>query len=319
MIQNIATEKVRIYERCHSVDCSHRLVLETDMTAGEDTPEKTKRTILGSYAIQRWAKFYEDVNGLYPSWYDPQYPSLPTPGADLSAWTSRALLPNGRGVTRGSFGWYTALIGPNAETQWTHGTFGWGADGPRFIHLTRDSILNHLSDPRSHGCTRLENRAIAFMRDIMPKGSRIVKIYAREAIAHPEAVVKLARTPSPVWSYVLTKDGVREDAPSASAEANRSVTEDRILERGEFELDQKADAVALQSATDRSSRRDDPRVVQTGNLYDLPVQKFRGVFYVDTGRLSGYEHPEGLEVGGYRDRHLPGFMKGQAGRQAPRR
>ena len=121
MIQNIATEKLRVYEVATSPGAPHRLIFETDMIAGENDPAKTRRTSLGSYKIEKWIKFYQDSQGLFPSWYDAKLASVPMPGAGLEAWTQKYLMPNpsdkSKGLVRGAFGWYTAKIGPNADAQ----------------------------------------------------------------------------------------------------------------------------------------------------------------------------------------------------------
>ncbi|MES2963201.1 MAG: hypothetical protein V4760_04865, partial [Bdellovibrionota bacterium] len=181
MIQNVATEKSRIYENCVSKksdgSCVHRLILESEMTAGEDTRTKERRTLLGSFRITQWYKFYQDKQDLFPSFYAPGFPKLPDEGASVQTWLSKKYLPEGKGQMRGAFGWYTAHLGPNADEQWTHGTFGWSEDGDKFIRVTREPKYDHL---RSAGCTRIENQAIAFARDVMPKGSKVIRIYAKE-------------------------------------------------------------------------------------------------------------------------------------------
>ena len=307
MIQNIATEKVRVYETCGAkktaTECVHRMILEADMTAGEDTPTKTKRTILGSYRVSQWFKFYEDKRGLFPSWYSSNLPELPAPGASIQTWMSQSLLPNGKGSMRGSFGWYTAHLEPNASEQWTHGTFGWGADGDRYIQMTRDPGLNIIMDPRSQGCTRLENQAIAFVREIMPRGARIIKIYAKEAY-RDEKREQYANLPMAKWDWILTKEGINsKNAPtSAKAEVeNRKVPSSEILESGTYLLDQMPDAVPLTNSGD-------PRSSGNGNLYDIDPASFKGVFVVDEGRLVGYSHPKELKVGGHADHQIPSIM-----------
>lgn len=307
MIQNIATEKLRVYERCYGKDpetgkpCRHRLVLETDMVAGEPTPDQSRETVLGSFRISKWFKFYEDGQHLFPSWYHPEYPELPPPGASWSDWLSKSLLPGGRGIARGKFGWYTAHVSPNAYAQWTHGTVGWGADGDRFIQYTRDPAINDYADPRSAGCSRVENQAIAFIRQLMPVGARIVKIYAKEAYRDS----KSATTPIPKgkWDWILTKEGYQEDGPLSDRATvlSRGVTEDMILEKGSYLIDQKPDAVpyreGLNDLTDH-----------TGNLYSIPESSFQGYFVVDEGRLVDYRHPVELPRGGYSDDHIPSMM-----------
>lgn len=306
MVQNIATEKVRVYENCAEKkkdgSCVHRLVLETDMSAGEDTPDQSRRTILGSYRIVSWFKFYEDNLRLFPSWYHPSYPAVPAPGASLEEWMGKTILPSThpKASMRGSFGWYTAHIEPNASEQWTHGTFGWGSDGDKFIQLVRDPQTNIVMDPRSQGCTRVENRAIAFMREIMPRGSKLIKIYAKEAYRDPARRRYVGRNAAK-WNYALTKTGVDVEGPKSGVKHSAGVSEDQILERGEFVLDQMPDAVPF-------SKEGDGRIVENGNLYSIPEESYKGVFVVDEGVLVDYSHPKELKVGGHTKNYMPSIL-----------
>jgi hypothetical protein len=288
MIQNIATEKVRVYRNCATKDadgtCHHQMILETDMTAGEDTPDKTRRSILGSYTIEKWIKFYEDGEKAFPSWYDPKYPMPPKAGADITDWmTNKKYLPNGKGSMRGSFGWYTAYVGPDASEQWTHGTFGWGADGGKFIDASKDTKM----DLRSRGCTRVENQAIAFMREYMPIRSKIFKVYAKEAVKD-ETLARYQKA-GQKWSWILTKDGVRSTTATSGAKQNASKEEDEILEKGSYSLDQK------------------PKVAK-GNVYKIKAESFKGVFNIDEGRLVGYEHPKEIRVQGQKPYKLSSLV-----------
>ncbi|HVK62815.1 MAG TPA: L,D-transpeptidase [Bdellovibrionales bacterium] len=310
MVQNIATEKVRVYRRCTAPeangDCPHTLVLETDMSAGEDTPDKSRRTILGSFKITAWFKFYEDNQNLFPSWYRAYYPQIPGPGAELNDWLSTSLLPDHRGLTRGSFGWYTAHLGPDADAQWTHGTFGWGADGGKFIELIRDEKINAQMDPRSMGCTRVENQAIAWMREKLPVGTAVIKVYAREGYTDPDRRryqdFELAK-----WDWILTKQGVNESG-AASADRVRTeragLNETDVLERGTYSPDQVPDAIRVTGTTEGAT-------ASNGNLYNIPLKSFKGLFLVDEGKFSrdangnAYEHPKELRVGGHAEHKLP--------------
>jgi hypothetical protein len=312
LIQNIATEKMRIYERCTtSPDCPHRLVMETDMVAGrpegESANKKAFYTWLGRFKITRWVKFYEDGNGSYPSWYDPNYPTLPRPGASMSSWISKKLLPSGKNGPRGAFGWYTALTGPNSNNEWVHGTLGWGADGDKFIRETRKVWLNIFSDPRSHGCTRVENRAIAYARHILPVGTEIYRVYAKEAYRDPALGLYANQKSFKPWEFTLTKEGVRTDGPDPdkNVTAARGIPESLVLERGSYMIDQYPTAVPLKKGAGWISRVKG----KSGNTYDIDDNGFHGVFLVDEGRFVDYHHPSTLPVGGYPDRELPSYMK----------
>ena len=281
VVENIATEKLRVYERCTTgTGCAHTLILETDMVVGEDTPERDRRSLVGTFRIQSWVKFHEDSRKLYPSWIHDDAPALPSPGASLEDWIDESLIPRGYRTEgpRASFGWFTARIGPNAKEQWTHGTWGHGADGDKFIQAVRNSQER---DPRimSHGCSRVENQVIAFMHEILPPGTKLVKVYAKEALAKPDGVSSPASEFS--WDWVLTKEGARTPGPrmSLASVKARNVPSSEVLDQGRF-------------APDRQ-----PTVVD-GNVYGLDEAEFRGVFLIDEGRFEDYRHPRSLERGG---------------------
>ncbi|MDZ4083194.1 MAG: L,D-transpeptidase family protein [Bdellovibrionales bacterium] len=303
VIQNIATEKLRVYE-VGTAGQPNRLVLEADMIAGENNPGKTRRTALGSYKIVSWHKFYQDSAGLFPSWYDSQSPSLPLPGASLQDWTQKYFLPKGNsGLVRGAFGWYTAKLGPNAFAQWTHGTLGWGADRDRFIQLPKSQLAQYYSDPRSFGCTRVENQAIAYLQDLLPVGTKVIKIYAKES-ARDQTATEGAPT---TWEWILTKDGVRSVNPNSSARAAqllRDVPSEQVLEQGVYKIDTTPNAVPFKKEV-KGDRLSAVIIRPEANLYDLKESSFRGVFLVDEGRLVGYSHPKELRKGGYTDHLLP--------------
>jgi hypothetical protein len=297
MIQNIATERVRVYRNCASKDasgtCVHKMVFETEMTAGENTPDQSRRTILGSYRIQRWFKFYEDHAHYFPSFYSPAYPELPKHGAhaELKDWMSPKLLPEKGGVMRGSFGWYTAYLTPDASNQWTHGTFGWSEDGEKFIRAVKDPSSDLIQDAKSQGCTRVENQAIALMREILPPGTRVIKIYAKEGYADQSRARYVTSSPAK-WNWVLTKLNAA-DAPKSTAKLAIGVGHDEILDHGTYVLDQMPTVVAFNAAGD------------VGNVYKVPAESMKGVFLVDEGQLVGYQHPTVLKIGGESDHGLP--------------
>ncbi len=307
VIQNIATEKLRVYEVSQD-DQPNKLVLETDMIAGENNPSKTRRTAMGSYKILSWHKFYQDSANLFPSWFDQQSPGLPMPGASLEDWTQPHFLPTGKsgqptGLVRGAFGWYTAKLGPNAFAQWTHGTLGWGADRDRFIQLPKSQLAQFYSDPRSFGCTRVENQAIAFLQDLLPVGTKIIKIYAKETARTSRPSVGAAQS----WEWILTKDGVRSMNPGSSSRAAqliKDIPEEEILEQGVYRIDTTPNAVAFKKEI-KGDRLSALIIRPEANLYDLSESAFRGELIVDEGRLVGYAHPKELRKGGYTDHLLP--------------
>lgn len=289
VIQNIATEKLRVYRNCVSRDkggeCQHKLVFETEMAAGQDTPQG--RSLLGSFRITKWFKFYEDKDHSYPSFQAPGYPMLPAIGEDLSSWLDKTRLPSGRGLIRGSFGWYTAYLGPNANEQWTHGTLGWGDDGGKFIKAAKDPA-NAPGFMRSLGCTRVENQAIALMREILPVGTKVVKVYAKESLAD-ESLIRYENLGRVSWNWIIAKSGTMSETMKSGAPHYIAPNDDDILDRGAYRLDQKP-------------------TVAKGNLYKIDAKSFKGTLLVDEGRLEGYAHPSELKVGGMPDHKLPALM-----------
>ncbi len=310
VIQNIATEKLRVYRTCFSKsasgDCVHKMVFETDMAAGKDT--NRGRSLLGSYRISEWFKFYEDEDHFYPSFAAENYPDLPKVGEALSAWLSKSRLPKGKGLIRGAFGWYTAKISPNADDQWTHGTLGWGVDGGKFLDAAKDPS-NAAVFTRSLGCTRIENQAIALMREILPVGTRMFKVYAKEGYA--EAARATYKADAKVqWAWVLTQDGTLSTTAKSGAKHNLVPKEADVLDRGTYSLNQIPEAVPFLAGI--SSKNE-----QNGNLYNIAESSLKGVLLVDEGRLAGYEHPAELTVGGFEDHKLPSLVVSAGVRAKP--
>ncbi|UXR63730.1 hypothetical protein EZJ49_11675 [Bdellovibrio bacteriovorus] len=87
VIQNIATEKTRIYERCTtSPGCAHKMVMETDTVVGrpeegDKNDPNAYKTWVGHSRISEWVKFYQDGKGFYPRWYTPGQSLKDIPGA----------------------------------------------------------------------------------------------------------------------------------------------------------------------------------------------------------------------------------------------
>lgn len=303
MIQNVATEILRVYKRnCNDGQCAHELILETDIAVGEDNPET--RTSLGYFHFNKWVKFYQDHAARYPSWYDPLLPDVPKPGAPVFFWLSKKLMPNG-GNARGAFGWFTAFPGPNADGQWTHGTFGWGKDKKKYIEATRGFWTNLFTDPRSHGCTRTDNESIAYLRHIIPVGTPLLKIYAKEAYldSNRSGYSKVKKP----WQYILTKNGVRVDGEQADRQyvLSRGTPKDQWIEEGTYLVDAHPDAKMFKRTGSGKRGRN-------GNVYELPEYELQGVFLVDAGLLVDYRHPSSLKRIGYADITLPPFVVSKA-------
>lgn len=311
VIQNVASERMRVYERCTtSADCPHRLVMETEMVVGR--PEGPKEdpdrylTWLGRYKITAWVKYYEDGAKHYPSWYDPNYPALPKPGSSPRKWLSKKLLPDKEnGSLRGAFGWYAAMVGPDANYQWIHGTFGWGSDENTFIEYTRGFFVNMFADPRSSGCTRLENRAVAYSRHILGVGTEVVRVYAKEAYADPSRQSYEDRTAP--WEFILTKQGVRKYG-AATIDKNfvlsKNTPESEFLEKGKYDIDQHPDLIPFTPSASKQQRNKG----DSGNSYGVDDSKLQGYFLVDEGRFVNYQHPKGMGVGGFKESSLPEYL-----------
>lgn len=258
MIQNIATEKLRVYQRlCKDNSCPPKMIFETDFVSGMKKGDKNHsyNTHVGNYRVFEWIKFYQDYAKHYPSWYDPNYPRTPGPNDSWSDWFDKDVMPGehiecsensfGRetcdkaGSMRGAFGWYTALVEPHyGSGQWTHGTIGWGDSSKDMISRARGedflgSIASIFTSLRSSGCSRVANPDVAFLRHILPPGTPVIKIYAHEAYQDQNSVSRNYRNGStPTWQYILTTDGVRAAGEEAVSADRNYVEENNILTNG---------------------------------------------------------------------------------------
>jgi hypothetical protein len=332
VVQNIATEKTRVYERCtETPDCAHRMVFETDTVVGRPE-EGTKQdryayiTWLGHSKIAGWVKFYTDGAKTYPPWYtagqDPK--TIPSPitdsGTNLGGakkWTVDA--GNGGTTMYGAFGWYAAKLTPQDESgvnyQWMHGTIGWGKDQGAAIEVTRSVLLNIFSNPGSHGCTRLENRSIAFLRSLLAPGTDVYRIYARESTREKEEVSGFFhKTVKPLpryadkynnpgaWNYILLTDGAQKTGGLAADEASVkasgiSITGQNLLEQGTFYYNQYPQVVAPDYNYPASTGKSGDRYqIDSGQAFD--GTNFHGYFLVDEGRFVDYQHPNVRAVNG---------------------
>jgi len=285
MVQNIATEKLRVYQRvCKDNSCPPKMIFETDFVSGQKRGDEKfeYNTHVGSYRIFEWEKFYQDRGwgGHYPSWFDSNFPEQPGPDDSWSAWFDDDVMPwefcetsNGvekcskKGMMRGAFGWYTALVEPHYGTgQWTHGTIGWGESSQEMIKRakgedTLGAIASIFTSLRSSGCSRVSNPSVAFLRHILPPGTPLIKVYALEAYqdqASMERNYSLGATRT--WDYVLTKGGVREVGEEAInahrnyVERERLNTADNVITEGTYEFNVYPSIVQFQH---KPSNRDD--------------------------------------------------------------
>jgi hypothetical protein len=373
MVQNIATEKLRVYQRvCKDNSCPPKMIFETDFVSGEKKGDDDfkKNTHVGNYRIFEWEKFYQDqgTGGHYPSWFDPSFPEAPSIEDSWSAWFDKDIMPwefcetkdgkekcSHKGMMRGAFGWFTALVEPHYGTgQWTHGTIGWAESSIENIYRakgedTLGALANIFSSLRSSGCSRVSNPSVAFLRHILPVGTPLIKIYALEAYqdqASMESNYEVGATST--WDFMLTKDGVRKTGLKATS-AHRNYVEraglntfDNILEEGTYEFRTYPTVVQYQykpRSSGEGYRRSKgcvedtvdnyPNATQIAdgrsvydidnekdinkkqcNVYKIPSEAFQGRFYVDTGLVEGYDHPQakGVIRGGFRSQKYPDFF-----------
>lgn len=340
IVLNVATETLRLYERsCIEINCSNKMILETEVVVGEDknTPKDAKgkgRSILGSFRATGWTKFYEDSEGHYPAWYKEGYPDLPkADNHNITLWFSNQYMPENNdgtksGKMRGAFGWYTMFVGPQSFGQWVHGTIGWGEDKDYYIKATKKMLPNVLSNPRSSGCARNNNEAIAYLRQLVEVGTPVIKIYAQEKLFDPS----LKNYPRKVvrWRYVLTKNKTlradREDVLKTlgitSAELDRYWETKRlgdvvildpkdplnqIMEVGTYHLDTHPDTIEFTPGEKMS--KFGRKINRKGNVYGVKSWNMSGTYFIDTGTLYNYNHPsEILETGGFPDEVTPPWM-----------
>jgi hypothetical protein len=341
IVVNVATETLRLYERvCLDNSCPNKMIMETEVVVGEDVdhPKEEKgkgRSILGSYRVTGWAKFYQDAEGHYPAWYKDGYPATPASDASWNEWFSKKVMPKDlttgkpHGDMRGAFGWYTAFVAPEPFGQWTHGTLGWGSDKDTFIKKVKKPLINLISSPRSSGCTRNNNEAIAFLRQMIDVGAPIIKVYAQEQLMDPT----LSNYPNmtSTWNYVMTKSKSHEvSRESVLKTLNISDTEldsfweakrdggelildaksplSQIIEVGSYEQDTHPDITPYTPGEKIGKFR--RKLAGKGNVYGVKSNNMHGTFYIDTGVLENYAHPtETLEVSGFADEATPPWMK----------
>lgn len=331
IVQNIATERTRVYEKCTAYPgCPHRMIFETEMVVGRPDGDSDNqhrfKTAVGHYRIADWVKFYEDGQRHYPSWYDPNYPQVPYDGGTFT-WLGSSIIPksakeswpSGVSGLRGAFGWYAAMTTPIGESQWIHGTFGWGHEGNDFIKRTRKALTNLVSDPQSAGCTRVENRAVAFLRHIVPVGTDVFRVYAKEGFT-PDYMNTYTQG-SKTWRYILTKDGVRKSMGSdadANTVLNRGLPQSEYLESGEYEYQTRPSAIGFTHGRRGLFNRKKLKCShdytgKSGNTYCVGVDNMHGVFLVDQGLFVDYRHPqdEKIKINGFKETRdqLPEFVR----------
>lgn len=355
VIQNIATEKTRVYERCTvSPSCPHKMVMETEMVVGRaevgtDNDPHAFKTRVGHAKISEWVKFYQDGQKHYPAWYRAgqdinDIPGPITKGVSNITSSRKWIVDNEAGETSvyGAFGWYAAKVIPadaneGMNYQWMHGTIGWGRDGATSIELTRGFLMNLFSNPGSAGCTRLENRAIAYLRHLLPVGTDIYRVYARESTREKEIstgtsdkkIIPLPRYADQYnkikfWSYTLLTDGAQKSGGLTAD--SYTIYKQRIpfargknmLEDGAYSIDQYPNATPLDySESAHSGKSGDRYEIDNEETKDSIRSNFHGYFLVDEGRFIDYKHPDkkrtkgAIRVGGLSDfrNSVPEYLK----------
>lgn len=329
VIQNVATEKTRVYERCDDTPgCPHKLIFESDMVVGrsesgtKDDPYAFV-TQLGHSRIKSWVKFYQDKNGHYPHWYQEgqSLETIPEKAPRNSSGQPEPTMGWGKKWMKndtiyGAFGWYAALLTPsNRETgvnyQWIHGTIGWASDKNAPIQLTRTWLLNLVSDPGSSGCTRLSNDQVSYLRHILPAGTDIFRVYAHEATRENPCAktgffgkckkenifesYKNQATPLK-WNYIMLTDdaqktnGLTADAATIESLQIPVIEGQNLIEKGTAEIKQYPTAIGINYIKSASSGL-------SGDRYSIDdptgteESHFKGVFLVDEGKFINYEHP----------------------------
>jgi hypothetical protein len=271
VVINVATNRARVYRKCGpSEPCTNRLIFEDDTVNGEDMDGR--RTNLGSYRLDSWTKFYF-VAGEYSPWYTAGMP-VPFKG------DGNDNKPNG--IMNGPFGWYTAKVAPNGTGEWFHGTRGWGSAKKKYINFRNTlfgKIAHVFTQIDSHGCTRLDNESIAFMRSLLPIGTRYLKVYAKEALRDSSRA--LYNKDPHTFEYILTTVGAQQTK-------NQSADKATVLASGTPKSQWIEEGTLTYTAYP---------TVKKGDLYSIGLDKLRGVFYVDDGSFEGYAHPVDAKIG----------------------
>jgi hypothetical protein len=315
IVQNIATEKTRVYKRCTSgTGCSHELIFETDTIVGHSTSKqsdpKVFATRLGHFKIAKWTKFFEDKDKKFPAWYKDDYSVVPQ-GSAPKVWLGKQHLPNPEvNQFRGAYGWFTAQLGPNAEEQVIHGTYGWGADKDSFLTYFRNPFTKFIDDPMATGSTRVENQAVAYLRHLAEIGTDVLRVYALEGYADASlARYQAVKDQKLGWNWVLTTKDAQKDSVSIDKQIQqkKNYVYADVLEEGRFEADRYPTGMAYSATLFGLGAGSGT----TGNTYQIKRKQFKGVFLVDEGRFVDYEHPKAgeLTVGGYPQQTLPAYVQ----------
>ncbi len=311
VVQNIATEKTRVYKRCTATPgCPHELIFETDTLVGQSTTEqkdpKVFATRLGHFKITNWIKFYEDKDKKFPAWYKSDYPLVPK-GTSPKEWLSSKYLPEPQiNSFRGAYGWFTAQLGPNSNEQSIHGTYGWGEDKDSLLSYFRNPFVSFIDDPMAKGTTRMENQAVAYMRHLVDVGTDVYRVYALEGYADNSLVRYVAQKDHKMpWDWVLTLREAQKESGTIDkgVQTKKNYIYSETLEEGRFYVDRYPTGLGYSTTFLGLGAGSGT----TGNTYQIKRKQFAGVFLVDEGRFVDYEHPKSdlLPLGGYSQWELP--------------
>ncbi len=314
VVQNIATEKTRVYRRCITApSCPHELIFETDTLVGQSTTQQKDSNVfatrLGHFKITKWIKFYEDKDKKFPAWYKSDYPLVPK-GTSPKEWLGSKYLPEPQvNSFRGAYGWFTAQLGPNSNEQSIHGTYGWGEDKDTMLSYFRNPFVSFIDDPMAKGETRMENQAVAYLRHLVDVGTDVYRVYALEGYAD-SGLVRYAtqKDQKMAWDWVLTlKDAQKESGTiDRGIQTKKNYIYSETLEEGRFYVDRYPTGLGYSTAFLGLGAG----AGTTGNTYQINRKQFSGVFLVDEGRFVDYEHPKSdlLPLGGYPQWELPAHL-----------
>lgn len=275
IVQNIGTLTLRAYERDCDL-CPGRIILETPMIVGRNEldpkTELSAQTELGFFTISKWNKFYVDNREAYIRWDGRK---LPKRGGSRKAWG-----------WQGAFGVYAATLSPR-NFQHLHGTIGWPNESARFIEHEKDE-MGHLTRVGSKGCTRIDNQAIMFLRNFIPEGSPVIRIYAREIDSSKKTIIAYK-----TWTYVFYETPDLKTEFPLNYEHRPKIKEANILEVGDYKYKTTPE---IQPLVEKSLW--DLKKVN-GNPYEVSDEFLSGYFNIDTGLLtSTYKAPPSLTIGG---------------------
>lgn len=263
IVQNLASLTIRVYQRnCEFTEsCSNTLIFQAPMVIGKD--EEETRSKLGFFKISKWGKFHQDYEGNYLAWNK----NPPKPHSSRATWNKT-----------GPFGWYTAFLEPNASEQWLHGTIGWGSDGENFI-VHNKTQTGGFDRVRSKGCTRVSNQSIAFLRNFVPEGSLVLKIYALETLSDPSLAQYSTTKFSNSWTYSLSKKRIESDLfPLERFDLP-------YFEQNTLTYSQYPQVIEVKPKGEGLKNK------KNYNPYELKRNDFKGAFLVDSGLLLNYSHP----------------------------